>query len=379
MLKTKLKHLFTGLFSSIVIFWPQIVYASDPPILTSPPDSSSVDKSPKLTWEYIGECVQSGSCFRVEIDNNPDFSSPEKSTYTNNFSYSPQNLNGDSWQWRVKAKDKSENWSEWSKIFTFTISNQSASVSPSPAAQILQPSPTPQTSSKPQTNFTVKDIPSEINSSQEFEILISLTIPNNPNQTFYLKGAFKMGGSSNYFGETLNGSWVGNSEKYSSQYKISTDSRGSWEGRIKVRPDSDDSGFDGTGDYIFKVGRYSESGSGPSWSNELNLKINSVETPKPSPTPEPTKEFIEEDEPKEINLTGSLVKAMPADYVIKIASVAGEATISNNISPEEKTRVLEEKKINWFLIFLGGGILSAGSGYIYYKFRKEKINAKNLY
>lgn len=379
MLSISFKHFLISISFTSALFLAKIVYSSDSPLLTSPPDNSIIDKSPKLTWEYSGECVQSGSCFRVEVDNNLDFSSPEKSAYTNNFSYSPQNLSEGSWNWRVKAKDTSEKWSEWSNVFKFTISNQSISVSPSPATQILQPSPSPQTSLKPQTNFTVGDIPSEINSNQEFETLVSLTLPNNPNQTFYLKGAFKKDGSSNYFGKTLSGSdWIGNNEKYSKQFKITTNSEGNWEGKIKVRPDSDDSGFDGTGSYIFKIGRYSESGSGPTWSNELNLKINSVETPKPTPTPEPSKEFTEEDGPGEINLTLSLVKAAPDNRIIKIASVAGEATISNNINPEEQARVLEERKINWLLIILGLGVLTAGCAYIFYKFRKEKLNAKGF-
>lgn len=382
MLRVSSEHFFLVIFLSF-FFWPQSAYAADPPNLISPPDNSTAGKSPKLIWEYSGGCVQSGSCFRVEVDNSPDFSSPEKSTYTNNFSYSPQGLSEGAWYWRVKAKDKSEKWSDWSKVFKFAISAQSATATPSPLgspnpAAPEKATPTPQTPLKTQSAFIIGDILSEINSNQESEPLISLKLPNNPNEVFFLKGAFKKEGSSNYFGQTYSDGWVGNSEKYSKQLKISTDASGIWEGKIKVKPDTGDSGFDGTGNYVFKVARYSDSGSGPTWSNEATIKINEVATAKPS-TEEKVKGEVTEEEKeadKAIDFTASLVKEPAKNYDIKIASVAGEATISNNINLENQAQVLEDKKINWLLIVLGLGILAGGAGFTYFKIKRE-INAKN--
>lgn len=374
MLRVSIKHFFLIAFL-FVLFWPQYSLAADPPNLISPTDNSNESKSPKLTWQYSGECVQSGSCFLIEVDNSSDFSSPEKSTYTNNFSYSPQGIEEGLWHWRVKAKDKSEKWSDWSKVFKFTISQSNTNSpsplgSPKPSAEAVTPQPTI-SSQKTDNIFSIKDIPTEINSDQEFEISISLKLSDKPNSTFYLKGAFKKEGSSNYFGQTLVGNeWVGNSEKYSKQLKITTDSSGNWEGEIKVKPDPEDSGFKGTGDYIFKIARYSDTGSGPIWSNELTIKINAVDIAQPplSPSEEP-EEITENDEG--IDLTASLVKIPPKNYEIRIASVAGEATKSDNITLEEQTRVLEEKKINWLLIFLGMGILIGGAGYTFFKFRSS--------
>lgn len=373
------KHILISMLTVSALFLPQIVHAADPPNLISPPDNSTDSKSPKLTWEYSGDCVQSGSCFLVEIDNNPDFSSPEKNPYTNNLSYSPQGLAEGTWNWRVKAKDITGKWSVWSKIFKFSFSTQTAS---SPAPQSVQAIQTPQpslTSKKTENVFTSKDIPTEIDSDQEFEVSISLKLPDKPSSTFYLKGAFKKGDSSNYLGQTSVGnSWIKNNSSYSSQFKIETDKDGIWEGKIKIRPDPDDSGFDGTGDYIFKVGRYTDTGSGPTWSNELSLKINAVSVPAPSPSSN-TEAEIPEEEDEEIDITASLVKAAPIrNYEIKIASVAGEATKSDNIPPEEEqTRVLEEKKINWLLIILGVGILAGGAGYTYFKFRSSRYPRPN--
>lgn len=375
MLRVSIKHFFLVVFL-FVLFWPQYSLAVDSPYLISPSDNSAESKSPKLVWEYTGECVQSGSCFLVEVDNSPDFSSPEKSSYTNNFSYSPQGTTEGLWHWRVKAKDKSEKWGGWSNVFKFIISQSNTNSppplgSPKPSAEAATPQPS--TSKKTESIFNIKDNPSEINSDQEFEVSVSLKLQDKSNSTFYLKGAFKKEGSANYFGETLGSEWIANNEKYSKQYKATTDSGGTWEGKIKIKPDPEDSGFEGTGEYIFKVARYSDTGSGPAWSNETKVKINAVSTPKPSPSEDPKEEIPEE---KDIDITPSLVNLPSKNYEIKIASVAGEATISNNITLEEQTRVLEEKKINWLLIILGSGTLIGSAGFAYFKFKK---NEKSYY
>src|SRR3989338_3095102 len=355
---------------TLAFFWPNFFLAAEAPTLTSPADNSTVNKSVKLVWQYDGECVENGSCFNIQVDNSADFGSNEKSTYTNNFSYSPQGLAEGDWNWRVKAKDKSEKWSDWSKPFKFSISSQAAPSAPSTNSPASTSTPQPSTGyQKAESVFSIKDAPSEINSSQEFEVSVSLKLPDKINSVVYLKGAFKKESSSNYFGQTLASDWVGNSEKYSKQYKITTGPEGNWEGKIKVRPDADDSGFDGTGQYIFKIARYSDTGFGPTWSNEVKIKINAVSTPEPSPTEDPKKEIPEE---KEIDITPSLVKLPAKNYEIKIASVAGEATMSNNISLEERTRVLEDKKINWLLVILGFGTLIGSAGFAYFKFHSSR-------
>jgi hypothetical protein len=373
MLYLSLKH-FWVFFTLLVFLWPQIAKAAEPPNLNSPTDNSvTSDKSPKLFWEYSGECAASGSCFRVEVDNSADFSDPEKSTYTDSLSYSPQGLTEGIWNWRVKAKDKNNKWSDWSKVFKFVIGTQPSSI-PSPTSQATLSPQTTQSSPKPQSNFEIKDAPSEINSNQEFELSASLVMPKDPNQSFYLKAAFKKSGSSNYFGETFsNGEWVKNGTSYSKQFKIQTDSSGKWAGKIKIRVDADDSGFEESGDYLLKVGRYSDSGSGPTWSNELTLKINKID--KPSPSPSENSAITEAEEEEDTTEVLSATFPSPSrDYEIKIASVAGEATMSNNIIPEEEQiRVLEEKKVNWLLIFLGIGIATGGSVFAYLKVKKDRL------
>lgn len=368
------KHLLIISLSALFVFLPSNAAASDPPLLSSPADNSIVEKSPKLVWEYKGECVESGSCFMAEVDNNADFSSTEKSTYTNSFSYSPQGLGENLWYWRVKAKDKSQKWSEWSQIYKFTISSQTPSPSASASIQTVQPSASALTPKKSENIFEVTNIPGEINSDQEFETQVRVKLTDKPNTVFYIKGAFKKEGSSNYFGETkVNSEWIKNNAKYSKQFKITTDQDGLWEGKIIVKPGDGDSGFEGSGDYLFRIAKYSESGTGPVWSNDSNIKINAAANP--SANPEKIEDDTAEDDYEEVDTTASLIKAPSRNFDIKIASVAGVATKSDNISSEEYLQVQSERKANWLLIFSGFLVLLFGIGFVIFKIRKGKINA----
>lgn len=163
----------------------------------------------------------------------------------------------------------------WSNIIQTTVSSLS-SPTPTPTPSST-PTPAPSstsTSSSSSSSFTVSNTPSQIDSTEEFKVSVNLSLSSSPNTTFYLKGAFKKKDGSNYFGMTKFGnSWIKNNQTYSNQFKITTDSSGGWNGDLELQPDILDSGYDGAGDYIFKVGRYAESGS-LSWSNEVTIRIN---------------------------------------------------------------------------------------------------------
>lgn len=365
------KH-FWVIVVTLFLFWPKIVSATNSPVLKSPPDNSASDKTPKLIWEFSGQCITDGSCFRIEVDNNSDFSSPEKSSYTNSFSYSPQGLTEGVYFWRVKAKDVSEKWSDWSSVFKFNTSLASSVPTSSPSVTVSsKPSSSPLSENNNDNRFEVKDLKREISSDEEIEVNVIISESQKPNTSFHIKGAFRQGDSINYFGETFfSGEWSKNNSAYSRQPVIQTDQEGRWEGKIKVRPDSFDSGFKGTGEYFFKVGRYTASGNGPVWSNELSIKINEVTRPEPSPQTE-----IEDEEAAENENTEAvnLIRPIPSfNYDYQIASVAGEATKSDNISLDEQTQVLREKKVNWLLIILGIGILVSGISYGVYQIKYKK-------
>ena len=70
------------------------------------------------------------------------------------------------------------------------------------------------------------------------------------------------------------------------------DSNGQWNGSIEVKLDTQDSSFKGSGNYNFKIGRYTASGTSPIiWcTNETTpceLIIIAVMAPTPTPTPAP--------------------------------------------------------------------------------------------
>lgn len=144
---------------------------------------------------------------------------------------------------------------------------------PEPSTNTSSPSPTSTTIN----TFQFTDSPKEVNSNQSFKIKISLTLTNNPNTNFYIKGAFKKTDASNYFGLTkVDSNWIKNGSPYSSQYKIFTDSNGYWSGEVELQPEVLDSGYEGESDYLLKIARYTNSGSGPIWSNEEKIHIKAI-------------------------------------------------------------------------------------------------------
>lgn len=361
-------------------------FAGDPPTLISPSDNSIVASS-KLEWQTPSYELYSSNPYRVQVDDDSNFSpsgSIYRDTYKSNTTYTPQLTNG-TWYWRIKSKDASGTWSNWSNPWSFTLSSSTATptptlaptASPTPSSN---PTPAPtSTTSSISSIFDISNSPSQISSGQSFSINVSLSLPNSPNNNFYLKGAFKKSDGSNYFGFTkFSGNWVKNGSSYSSQYQITTDPSGNWSGNLEVQPDSEDSGFTGSGDYIFKVAKYTSSGSGPTWSNEVIINILESEKGSNQDTTsgqESINNFLSSS-PTSLLQSNSISKNTPSPsskspsvkVTYKTASVAG-ATVS--ALPEIETIAKNKKPINLFnvigisLVFAGIGSL----GYIYWKTR----------
>lgn len=351
-----------------ICFYPTVSWALSSPILSSPSPNSVLSQSPQLIWTYSGECIASGSCFRVEINSSETFDSLEKYFYTNNTNYSPQDLESKKWFWRVKAKDSTEKWSEWSNIGNFTlVSGQN--IVPSPTSTPT-PSPTPLPTptntpipTKPSQIFTIQSIPSQITSSQSFNVIINIDHAT-VNTNYLLKGAFVKEESSNYFGKTkVAGNWIENNLTCTSQVSITTDSSGNWTGSLEVITDPDDSGFTGNGDYLFKVGRYGSNCSNLSWSNVANIYIsddrpptetNSTSQTTPSPTPIPTAVPITElfllDESID-NATLSSLPKIPLSLLTTSATVAGVSTYSSILRHDNPTKVEAIRVLNPYVIF----------------------------
>lgn len=287
------------------------------------------------------------------------------------------------WSGTIQAKiDTSSSYYTGSGTYSFKVrryteSGSSYTWSNELSTIINLPTPTPSPTSTPTTSsiptssssnqsssFTISDTPSQINSDQSFNAKVSLSMPSNANTDYYLKGAFKKSDGTRYLGLTKkNSEWVEYGDDYSDQYKITTDSLGNWNGSIEVKPDTLDNDYKGSGDYIFKVGRYTNAGSGPTWSNETTIKINDLNSPSPS-NPSTSQSTLKTTASDSASLT--VFKSPIPKPSYQIASIAG---VNSSTTPQPEVEVKSQKQTNPFVwvglsfIFAGAGLI----GYIYFK------------
>lgn len=269
---------------------------------------------------------------------------------------------------RTRKTDTTKNIDSSGKTITLTplpsISpSQLSASSPSPTPS-SQPTITPQPSAQP--IFGISSTPSAIKSDQSFQVTVQLT-NLEPNQIYFLKGAFIREDSKNYFGLTRVGdSWVKNNQPYSLQLAITTDATGSWNGSLETTADLIDSGFTGGGTYLFKIARYTREGKGPVWSNQVPIEIAQILPSADSPQEITTEEeTLSSDPPK------PLISLKPSPKVIKnslknqrnlpnLSSVAGISTGSpkTTLANAEKRQF----KPNWLMLAGGTITLIAGAG-----------------
>lgn len=335
-----------------------VVYAGEAPRLISPANSSTTTSS-KTEWNTPSYALYTSNPYRIQIDDNSDFSSLEKDYYTSNNSYTPT-LSEGTWYWKVKAKDQGGAWSDWSNNWAFTLT--STTPTPSPSA-----SPT-SSSTTIAASFEISSLPSSINSDQSISTNVQITGLTS-NTKYYLKGAFFKKDSTNYFGYTkFNNDWIKNSTTYSSQYSFTSDNSGNFSTTLEVKPDSEDSGLSGSGSYQFKVGRYNSGGTGLTWSNEHSLNINVIpsstsqtsttKTPSPTPsplkTPTPNNKVASNSSISKSTIIHTLPSLTPAEQV------KGESTKNN-------AEIKSEKRINLNWGFMGAGLIALliGGGTFY--------------
>lgn len=363
--------IFAGLF---LFFGDNHVFASETPSLINPSNNSIITSIPTFSWQAI----PGSSGYNILIDEEPTVTSPYAKSpyYPTNPSYSPKSLNPGTYYWKVKAKNSNGDWGSFSTIWSFTLISSSPAPTPS-SSPSSNPAPSTSTTT---TSFIASDIPSQINSDQSFKVSVFLSLPTSPNSIFYLKGAFKKSDSSNYFGITKVGSsWVKNSSTFSEQYKITTNSSGNWSGSLEVQADTEDSGFSGTGDYIFKVARYSSSGSGPTWSNEATIKIISTESnSQGTAITESTSTSIDslttdqQSSSPVIRKSASIVRInIPKQLAYQIASIAAASSESAAAITTPQPTIKQEKRIN-FSIIVGTFLLLSGFSSLFYIYLQRK-------
>ncbi|MBK8783109.1 MAG: metallophosphoesterase [Anaerolineales bacterium] len=88
------------------------------PTLVSPSNTSNAIRTPLMEWKAAVGAMQ----YQIELDNNTDFSSPEFRESTSKTSLRTKTLTkGTTYYWRVRAKDKIGNWSNWSVNYQFFV------------------------------------------------------------------------------------------------------------------------------------------------------------------------------------------------------------------------------------------------------------------
>jgi len=339
--------------------------ALDSPVLISPSNGVTISSAPTLTWQSVTGSTQ----YKIIVDDEPSITSPyaKDPYYTTNTQYSPQSLLQQTYYWKVAAKDSATDW-QWGSTWSFTISSTTPTSSTSPTS-----SPSPTTSS----SFTISNIPSQINSDQTMNVTVSLSLHGNPNTLFYLKGAFKKTEAANYFGLTKVGpAWVKNGSSYSDQLSITTNSSGAWSGNLEVEVDPFDSGYQGSGDYIFKIGRYTNNGSGPTWSNEVSVKITAKEVS--GGDLDEINSIFHKTSTKESPVPTKKTSVTSSNYEAKENPAASVAAANISPTPTPTFKVAGEKQ-SIVLPLLGAGLIFAGKISIIFIYLHSKKIDDNLY
>jgi hypothetical protein len=238
-------------------------------------------------------------------------------------------------------------------------------------------------------SLTVDSVPLSIDQAQEFTVNVNFSCSSCSTDS-YLRGVFYPSGSS-YFGYTQDnsGNWSnapgGGCTTY---FKIAQSdlSSGTWSGTLKVKPDIASSYYNGPGEYLFKVGRYTPSCPSASvWSTEATISITGptpTPTPAPTNTPTPTTVATPTSTPK-LTATPTLkpTPSVRAQLVATNAGILGESSISAEINTPTPLpaiiKIASEKSNNLLpkiLIFIGIIFLVACVIVIFYPYVKDKLN-----
>lgn len=122
-------------------------------MLLTPANNTTVSSS-RLEWQTPSYSLYTSNPYRIQVDDDPAFSSINKNYYTINTYYTPS-LSFGSWNWRVKAKDSSGSWSDWSAIWSFVLTEATPSPTSTPTPTPKPtPTPTPKPTAKPSPTAT---------------------------------------------------------------------------------------------------------------------------------------------------------------------------------------------------------------------------------
>lgn len=131
---------------------------------------------------------------------------------------------------------------------------------------------------------------------------VSMSLDCSKCSDSYLRGVFFTPGTTKYFGLTQNraGEWIDTCTDKTKYFKIGENEivGSSWSGSLQININEQDSNFSGSGNYSFKVIRYTAGGSKSGETPESQISVvgalptavpTAIPTHKPSPTTVPVK------------------------------------------------------------------------------------------
>ena len=239
--------------------------------------------------------------------------------------------------------------------------------------------------------ITLSQIPSSITNDS---FTFTASISGAASGTNYLRVDLYKDGTSNYFGETYNGSdWYGGSD-YTQYLPISVTSGKAWIGQIQGRfGNASITQYDGTGVYKLRLRRYTGSGGYTSSEADTTSTIIDIAVPTSTPTPLPTntpaptntptptpKIPTSTPTPKPVTPTSVKISLTPTIDVGPTDEVTQTVLADTTEVPTPTTAVLgasSRSNVTAILFFSLGAIVFAICGILLFRQYKLGKNAEN--
>lgn len=243
-------------------------------------------------------------------------------------------------------------------------------------------------------SLEISGLPSQIDFYQELDVDTFMQCSGCGDS--YLRGVFYKSGTTKYFGFTRNnsGEWYELSGDKTFYFLIEKDEliESTWSGKLRVKSTTENDNYIGEGDYLFKIIRYTPSGSVSTYSNEVAIKITGYSptptptdpptsvptstptpTPTPSPTPSPTpKPVVKAASTKSASLKDDDEESSE-DAVIDLRDELNGEEAKEEDEEEEKGGI---KIGSILLIIVGLGFIGL-SGYTLYTQKQTKEEVEN--
>ena len=183
-------------------------------------------------------------------------------------------------------------------------------------------------------SLSFSNIPASIDRNQEVEVSFVLACDGCDDS--YFRGVFYKSGS-NYFGLTKNnsGNWIATVSDKTQYYKLSKDElkASSGSGKLLIKPDIEDTLYDGLGSYMFKVIRYTGGGSS-TFADPVAVTITGP-SPTPTSSPTPTNTPTNSPQPTGTHAPSPTTKATSTPTPKK--TLTPKPTEKTSITPTEKS------------------------------------------